>query len=730
MPAQGPLAIWSGPVFHADTETFLIQPGLQAPPMVCLQFAYDEAAPDLVHVRDPACYRVLREALEGPALWNFQNTAFDACVIMAQYPDLIRPMFDKYDRDEVTCTIVRQKLFDIARGRFKQRSKSGYALDRIAAYHGLNLGLDKNDPWRLRYGELISAPVDTWPREARDYALKDVYAQRLLFQAQEAYAESRAIPLLDQFRQARAALWIRLMECRGFMVDPLRTEAYLHEIAETLAEDRERLQGLGWVRRDGSRDTKAAMVHMAQLCIDTEEPIPLTDTGLERLCEALALPADTDPTPEQTWQWWEAVKGDPKAIAGVKLDEDSVIQFGDEDLEAYQRYSTSTTQMARGQRLYLAARAGVPIQPTFGTLVDTGRMSCSQGDRKKPGQAPSAYGFQTQNPAKDKKVKRKCPPGWLPGKEVHTDPITGQTVAAWVLRRGPRELFVAREGFDLCSTDYGSMELCGVAWVCLRTVGHSRLAEVLNAGRDPHTELGAVLAGISSDEAYARRRGDRGSELQKEFNDRYRQLAKIANFGFWGGMGAKKLRLQARKQYGVVMTLDEAKALHKAFKQAWPEFEAFCKWGKSKLSGERGQERGDFTQFIVGRRRGQLWFSALLNTTFQGLCADIKKAAVWRIAYEMYTGVCYDARDMASPLAGCFLVNDVHDEPITELRSEASAVAALRIAAIQVQTASEMCPEIVWTCEPALMGRWYKAAEAVYNEVGDLVRWAPKEKAA
>lgn len=725
-------------IYSSDSETFLIQPGCQAPPMVCWQFALDEAEPEIVHIQDPACYREIRAMVEGRALLQMQNAAYDVAVVMAQYPDLITPLFDKYDRDEVTCTIVRQKLFDIARGRFKARSKQGYALDQIARYHNLNLGLDKADPWRMRYGELLHLPVAHWPREAREYALKDVHAQRLIFGAQEHYRMSRGIPLDDQFRQSRAALWLHLMACRGLMVDPVRTEEYMHTVAATLCEDRDALLATGLVKPDGVKDTKRAMTLMAELCLENEDPIPLTETGEAKARALLGLQDDGDLSPAHTWRYWEAIRHDRKQISGIKLDEDSVILYGDEQLEAYQRYSTSTTQLARALRLFLAARAGVPIQSKFGSLVDSGRTSCSQGDGRRgmeDNKAPSAYGFQIQNPAKDKVVKRKCPDGWVEGKDVHTNPLTGDTVPAWFLRKGPRELFVSREGFTLCSTDYGSMELCAVAWVCLRTVGHSRLAEVLNAGRDPHTELGALLAGISAEEAYARMEGLRGAELQKEFKERFRQLAKIANFGFWGGMGPKKLALQARKQYGVVLgkqheghhptaqeTLAAAQALHAAFKQMWPEFKAFCKWGSSKLSGPRGEELGEVTQFVSKRRRGRLWFSALLNTMFQGFAADIKKAACWRIAREMYTGMCWDDTSKPSPLAGCFLVNDVHDEPLTELRLEVMHEAGLRVAEIQVQTAREWGPEVKWTCEPAFMTRWFKAAEAI-EHLGKLVPW-------
>jgi hypothetical protein len=731
-------------LFSADTETFLIAPGLQAPPLVCLQFAYDDDAIQVLHVRDPACYLHVRAAVEGPAIWNFQNTAFDVCVLMAQYPDLIEPLFDLYERDQVCDTIIRQKLFDIAKGRFKIMSRRGYALDRIASAHKLDLGLDKNDPWRLRYGELVDTPVSAWPVEARRYAEKDVYAQRLIWHAQEKYAASRAIPLDDQFRQTRKALWLRLMECRGFMVDPRRTEAYIAEVRKVLEHDREELLAAGLVRNNGTKNMLEAKRHMVEHCRRAgHEDIPLTDGGEESyaawLLAAGALGfvegedvADTlNRAPiGLTYSWWETQKDN--ALAGVSLNEDSVILYGDDLMESYQRYATSTTQLARAERLYLAARAGKPIQSTFGTLQDTGRTSCSQGDARKgtdANKSPTAYGAQIQNPANDKKIKRRD--------------------GSVFLRKGPRELFVPRRGRLLCSTDYPSAELFGWAQCCIWAGIPSRLASVLNNGGDPHAELGAELAGISVEEAYRRKDAN-----DRDFIDKHRKTGKHGNFAFMGGAGAPRfvdmVWKLARQQIPLEQDTPEgpsAVTVRNAWYKTWPEARPYFRWVSRQLSGERGNERGDFTQFWSKRRRGGLWFSAMANTPFQGLIADIAGAACWRITREMYTGKCWDDRTRPSPLAGGFLVDFLHDEPISELLEERAHEGAFRQGEIQTATAREIGPDVSWgEIEPALMERWYKSAEWVFEHGPEcksggkststckhtcrLIPWRPKENKA
>lgn len=710
-------------LFSADTETFLLSPGCQAPPLVCLQFAWNQEPADIVHVRDPACRRIVVDALTRPgALWNFHNIAFDACVIMAQWPDLVTPVFDLFDHDGATCTILRQKLCDIARGRFKWTNKRGYDLGSVCRTLKLPIEVNKEDPWRLRYGTLIDVPVASWPEDARRYALDDVEAQRLVWAAQEQYAAERDIPLVDQYRQARAALWLRLMECRGVMVDPVRVEEYIANVRATLDVDREICEQHGLVRgtgckgKPGSKDTKAAMRWMVAVCRQSEEDdLPLTDGGEEK-CRAFLGLEENAPIPRgATWRWWALLKEGEED--GISLNEDSVQLYGDEVLEAYGRYATASNQVTRAERLAAASRRGLPIQASFGVLQDTGRTSCSQGDKKKGKQdgAPSALGSQLQNPAKDKKVKRKD--------------------GSIFLRKGPRELFVPRAGHWLCSTDYDSMELCGVGYVCLKKVGFSRLVEVINEGRDAHTELGATLAGISTAEAYARRKGERGPELKKEFDDQYRQSAKIGNFGFWGGMGPAKLALQARKQYGVIMTVEEAKRLREAWFATWPEAHSYLrKWVPAQLSGPDGEETGEFIQLWSGRKRGGCWYSALANTTFQGLCADIKKHAFWRISQEMYTGRSpvpspggWVSAGGISPLYRSRLLIDVHDEAVTELVIATAHEAGYRQAEIQVEVAKEIAAGVRWSCSPAWMERWYKGAETVHR-AGRAIPWRPGMK--
>lgn len=280
-----------------------------------------------------------------------------------------------------------------------------------------------------------------------------------------------------------------------------------------------------------------------------------------------------------------------------------------------------------------------------------------------------------------------------------------------------RSCFVPRPGHLFCSVDYDTFELRTWAQVCLWSVGRSRLAEVLNAGGDPHIELGASLAKISKAEGYALAK-------DTEFKKRFRQPAKAGNFGFPGGMGARKFRVTARKQ-GIDLSEQECYALRNAWLREWPEAQAYFAWINSQCRNSEVDEDGvpksivpRLTHFVSGRLRGRVSYTSACNSFFQGLAADAAKAAGWALAKEMYT-------DPSSALFGSRIVNFIHDEFLTEVPEDRAHEAALRQAEIQCQAAQALIPDVKITASPALMRRWYKGAEAVRSADGRLVPWEP-----
>ncbi len=111
-----------------------------------------------------------KKLLVGPTITA--NAPFDYGVLGSQHPKLINSIFDVFDNDQVFDIITRQKLADIARGRY--RMHGNYNLSEI---HERLVGtLLEKDEWRLRYAEYRDIPLDQWPEGARKYALDDARA--------------------------------------------------------------------------------------------------------------------------------------------------------------------------------------------------------------------------------------------------------------------------------------------------------------------------------------------------------------------------------------------------------------------------------------------------------------------------------------------------------------------------------------------------------------------------
>ena len=637
-----------------DCESFLLSPGCQTPPMVCLQVKTDNQPTKLFHAADPQ----LRVWLDWTLRRDYfvgHHVSYDMAVICAQWPELTPVVFDAYEQNRVTDTQCRQKLIDIAQGRLRGEKKPQYDLGSCSERAGGPV-LDKNDPWRLRYGTLYDVPLALWPQEAVTYAVNDAEATSAVWHAQQKYAHW----LEDEHRQARADFWITLMIAWGFATDREAAERYIAKVQATLAEDRALCEQMGLVRPDGTKNTKAAQAWMVQLCATEGEEVPLTEGGKP------------------------------------SLSEESIEEHGDYVLEAYQRYANANTRAKRARRLLNS-----PIQARFDVLQNTGRMSCSQGDNKVKKSDPwwkhavSAYGSQIQNPSRD---------------------------------AGYREVFCARPGYALVSIDYGALELCCFAAVCLEMFGFSAMANSINAGGDQHTELAAKLIGVSKEEAYRLKASD------KNFANGPRFFAKAGNFGFLGGMGPVKFCRTLVKQAvhsgnaaliakAKAYTEDEARELKAAFVEQWPESKLYFKhWGD--LIRFEGEGPDDFKTIRVrdlksGRVRGGCSYSQACNDPFQGRAANLFKDAMWRIAKEMYV-VC------SSPLFGSRTVNAIHDQGLFEIPLDCLHEAAYRASHLMVSTAEEWCPGVKFLAEPAAMLSWTKNDRTVHDSNGRLIplEWA------
>lgn len=356
---------------------------------------------------------------------------------------------------------------------------------------------------------------------------------------------------------------------------------------------------------------------------------------------------------------------------GVSLTADATRDTGDAVLMAYSLFTSASTALERA-KLLREGSYGLPLQTAFQPLVETGRISSRE---------PMA-------------------------------PLVGQNFTNLPRKAGLRECFVPRPGYVFCSIDLNSAELHAVAQVQLWGLGHSTLATALNKKIDVHSLLGAELEGISYEEFLAEKKG----KYKKP-----REWAKAGNFTFWGGGRAKMFVASTNAKIERPedkLSLSDGFRIYTAWERAWtPESQDYFSWTRQML----GDGLATIKQYVSGRVRANTDYCTTANTFFQGLVADAVKAALLPIAHECYC-------DRGSPLFGSRPLLDLHDEIFLELKEELAHEAAYRARDILVNTCNERyMPDVPVSAEPALMRRWYKAADTVL-ENGRLVCWEPDSK--
>jgi hypothetical protein len=559
-----------------DFETHLITNEVPIPPPVCLSICWSlEEEQDLIHARDPACKRVLRDLLEGAAAQQHKlcgwYIAYDM-MVASRWFDLQDQAFAAYGAEGIHCNMVRQKLIDLARGQlrgYREGSddvwvKHEYSLDSVSQRYGIP-ALDK-DTWRLRYGELENLEIKHWPEGARLYALDDTAADLAVHLFQREYQEF----LDDEFRQAESSFNLSLISAHGQTTDKAMVDLYRQYVQEKLDRSRDLLLETGYTlpNKKGKPEFKFFLSYL-----EKEERYKRSD----KYIRAYAL---------DVWAK-KGVEDYPKTdTGGVCLDEDAVKKSGDEILIAYQLFSSASTAMNRVDELE-AGTNGRAIHTRFDELLKSGRTSSSKPN--------------VQNRA--------------------TEPV------------GDRESFIPGDFEDgtpglMIDMDFDGLELRTIAQGCIHSVGFSRLAEVLNEGEDPHLMVAAKLCNTTYDDAKVRYK-----QKDPEIIDaRGAGKAKMVNFSCWAGTTVNGLRRHAA-DVGYNYSKEETIEIYNAFLESWPEAPEYFAWVK-RVCGQAGI--GTMACFGSNRIAGYLTYTESCSVISQGLGADATKEALRALCRECW----------------------------------------------------------------------------------------------
>lgn len=605
-----------------DAETFLITPGNAAPKLVCLGALKDDDETLLTHNDNITlafeCWA--KEALETETVLVNHNMVFDMAVLAAYNTDLIPLIFELYEKNRVECTLINQKLIDNADGvlRLKENIKGYYSLGGLVQKY-FNHELDK-DTWRTGYAQFYDVPVAEWPEGAKQYVLEDVRWTHKLWQEQVSQADDVGYIIPDSRAQARNHWALHLMSVWGIKTDASSVSQLEQRLTAELKELEKKLQDLGFIRENGSKNLSAIRSYIAD---HVEYPIRTNKGAISTSKEA--------------------------------LEEANIPALGEFN-HKQKLLSTYVKALKQG--------TSMPLHCGVNPLLETGRISNFKPNLTNLPREP-----------------------------------------------GVRECFVPRPGNVFCAADYATLELRTLAQCCIWMLGYSNLGQALNNGLDPHLQLGAQLLGLSYEEAKFRyKNGD------KQVSE-YRQMAKVANFGFPGGMGPEKFIVYAATQ-GVKLTFEQSYNLKQGWLRQWPEMYEYFRYVSCVQADADGFET--VVQFKSNRVRGGCNYTVSCNTRFQGLAADGAKYACFLIQKANYVS--------GSILQGSRLVAFIHDETICEHPEDEAPERAVEQARLMEVGMQEFVPDIKIVVEPTLMRNWNKAAKSVFDSNGRLMVWTPDSK--
>lgn len=686
-----------------DTETALIRPALLAPPLVCVTWQELGHVAHIEHVStaEPR----LRAWLEDPSvLFVGHNVAYDFAVVCERFPHLRSLVFAAYAADRVTDTMIRQQLLDIAggcyRGRLGEKGKwitHEYSLDALARRNTKIVLL--KDGWRLSYAEFLDTPLDEWPRRAHE--VQEAAKPRVLeLEALIAEEENKPAALADE---ASIKAWRKERDGLVEMIagDPERASTYPIDDARATLAVFEAQEVHVYYLADQYRQARAAWA----LHLSSAWGLRTDEVGVELLRSATQAEYD-------------------------ELEEE-LIQVG---LIRADKKRTRDTKAAKARMVRVCREEGITLRRT------DAHATCELGDACEEHVSLDADACNATDDAilksyaaitTCKKVLSNDVEAMLKGIHypVHTRygiAETARTTSSKPAiqnvgkREGTRECYVPRPGCVMGAADFPSVELFTHAQCCVTWLGQSKLGEALNAGMDPHVAMAAQMMGISYADAHRRYK-----EGDQDVAD-MRQLAKIANFGFPGGMGAKKLAASARKQLTdkpellarLDLSVERMKVLKTQWFQTWPEMPLY--FARINAITENAADGAALVETLFTKRfRGGATYCAACNNGFQALAADCAKEALWRVAREQYD-------EPRSALYNSRTVAFVHDEIIIEAREDVAPEAVQRLADVMVEGANIYLPDVPIPrakLEPVLMRRWSKKAKPVVGADGRLIPW-------
>lgn len=662
----------------------------------------------------------------------FQNVAFDFWVVVRHLKDrqeheALRAWWAIADEGRMHDTMILDMLIRLARLDAYPQPRNLAVLG--SEYAGLDIS--KDDPYRLRYGEIVGKDWADVDSRFFEYAIKDPIVTWHVYRE----LNEQAVSITNRAGVAREKI-----DRFGVLTEAIQVKGAI---------------ALAQITRNGIHLDLSRSSHVHRDYRDVRTEIV---NKMKAMPECVGLFKTNKQTGELILTNGQAPSLDQKVLRQILtgIVTNAARESGQSiaiPQTAKGAVSTSTKEWADLSHLH-------PFIQEWTNLAETAKLCQFFG------------GLQTQSVHPRYSILVRSGRSSASGPNIQQIPRKG----------GLREVFVPSPGNLLLTADYSFIELRTLAAVCEDWYGHSTLAEVIRQGTDPHCYTASLLLGM-----------DLGSFMALEQNDpkRFKQLrqnAKALNFGIPGGLGAASLVQYAKATFGVVLTIDQAKEFRRQLtEEVYPELGKYLNedsmtilarnlcvpvedcWRQFDWSGQRSpgiaggirnivrgktlkadgtpyapgyaenvwaglsalnrnpeaksliRERvagddlvkrlfGSGVTTTTGRVRGRVSFSQARNTPFQGLAADGAKLALWNLMKS-----------------GFRVVGFVHDEVLVELPDQGGYVdlqQAEQVDQILCRSMEEVTGSVPVACEFALANRWSKDAKKIVRD-GKLYPWQP-----
>ncbi len=800
-----------------DTETHRIQPGLVVPPLVCGSVAglhADGKASGSLLDKQGTIFGFVK-LLDGKATIAMANGPYDLLVmaneLSALGQDILPKIFKALEDGRIIDIQLVESLHGIALGLQGKDPRTGkklinpetgrpgrYSLSTVCDLVLGETRAKENDRFRQSYALLENIPLAEWPADAVQYPIDDAVNTLRAALAQTGHLPNvgrhvfepgnnvcnqcgkiletgldyrciskwRRKNIHDTANQVYTHFAMSLGAAYGLIVDPISVAKLKAEAAKNIVEDERPFREIGIVREDGT-ENQSVLKRLVAEAYGSSEPC--------KVCSTTVFPSGKykgnrapGKAPSPITNGRTLVNCD--VCCGTALQLTASVPRSDKGDIAKGRDQLSES----GNEIllsYAAFNEDAKILTTYVPFLEEGiiadyRLLAPEGA------SPEVVAEALRKCKSDIEqaiaigARVTIPITLRPNVLLETNRTSYDGVIQLLPREGSiRECFIARPGYVYYSNDYGGIELCTWAQICLWMGIGSELAKALNNDLNVHGALGATMAGRKYEEFMLAVKA--GDKVAKDF----RQAAKPANFGFPGGMGPVRLVHQQRQQgpdtehptgpivkkekriyrglrfclliggaqrCGEKMTtvyrkepiaptcskcIECAERIKQDWSKQWPEAVEYFK------IINRIAEQGWQKHPISNRVRGGIAFCDAANGYFQELAAQGAKDALRHVVREQYDSsyLPEDLTDRSVLYGTSRTIVFAHDELIGEARTDLAPQIAERVGAVMVRRMKEYVPDVKVTAEPTLMKRWYKAAQCVRDPNGRLLVWEPKK---